>query len=1337
MAFQQAGNKGTLVPGQSISVNKYTVQVEKYLSQGGFAHVYLVRTPAPVYGTTHHVLKRIAVPNEAMLSEVKKEVDIMRILKGHPNIVHLIDAAWNRTSNGVYEVFILMEYCAGGGIIDMMNRRLRERLTEADILQIFVDICEGVAAMHNLRPALLHRDLKVENILQSSDSLYKLCDFGSASPVPARLPSNTQEIRALEADLNRHTTLQYRAPEMVDPYLRRPIDEKSDVWALGVLLYKLCYYTTPFEEHGPLAILNVQYKIPPYPVYSGQMNSLIASMLREHGSQRPTVFEVLNLVHRTRGSKSKFTYNVPSRSQLVPQSVGGPVPATSGALDGLVSYRSSTSSVPQAQVPPSTHPGKNAGVQARERVLEAIAPLRRGRPTPVSLHHATTGPSSPAREKIDRKPAELEFKDVEDESWKAARGAVRGHRSGLTSPSTWLPPAASLDDAWDVVRGSSTSADKAKNRDRRKTTQGSLGSLTGFGDSFEGGLELPSTTTAAASTSSSPWLTPQLSLKPLVTPQRPPETTSRIRAPNKPKDAFEGLGLTSDRPPAPTLGDVQKARTSTSAGTTGAEYSSANLAVPGRGTSYTSATSSPRPSPSPRLSSRAPSPSAPISTSWRPSPSPIQRAQSGAPKVDLAVEQRFPSLEDLDRALLSPTAGSTPHAPLRPKSHEKINSLGSLPAHHPQPSSSAFTGTSGQRSGSKFAQTLGGGGDIRPEQITRSHSFESRDAQTPKHERAGSHLPTPSPSRIPRLPSRPLPPKRQPSLTIMGRPEPEDWLTGPEEDSNGVTAKPVLKQSPGKRTSVVVERAPHIPSPQEAVSVSQKRVSPPPSPSPASRTTPSWIVAMKQTNADTGASRQLMQPKPGLVSMEARVSAPPPSDSWFPTHKRRDTTSTTSSEDGPEEAISYGPPRLTATRTPMQVEAKETGGVNAGRRQRGGSKSRQNSVHELVDLWGGKEGRTKSAGGGGGPSIGSMPTSQEPEDISSSSKLLLFPPAGQSSKPRSAPPSPLISPSISTHSTRHEVPSPTRHSPTRHRKPSTNSRDVGPPPSTPAGTPTRPRPQSMFLNSSTVAAVKFPVSAPADNSSASLDVPSPDARARRTTRRTSISDMVQRYEAMGGSATSSPVSRQPNNSAQVQRYEAMGGSAASSPVSRQPNNSAQPGAPLSRSATTAAHPSSSSRRGHLGAVGLPGLASDPSKKPPPGIGTPDRQRVEHASPVGLPGLAIERKSTVSYSGRRSPMKFDATGSSGKLDAPVRPIPIRAVSPPAAPAASDDAQPSSPEKPYQGVGRLIDQWQRKTADADVEAPRSPVSRRRGGGGSVTGATASPRRAGVIAGRGAQD
>ena len=1220
----------------------------------------------------------------------------------------------------------------------MMNRRLRERLTEADILQIFVDVCEGVAAMHNLRPALLHRDLKVENILQSSDTLYKLCDFGSASPVAARLPANTQEIRAVEADLNRHTTLQYRAPEMVDPYLRRPIDEKSDVWALGVLLYKLCYYTTPFEEHGPLAILNVQYRIPPYPAYSAQMNSLIgmlgfiydfclansnrpASMLREHGAQRPTVFETLNVVHRMRGTTSKFNYTVPSRSQLVSHPAAEPSP-TSGALDGLVSYRPSTSSIPQAQAPPSSsNPVKNAGVQAREKVLEAIAPLRRGRPAPVSLHHAVTGPSSPTKDKGERKAPELEFNDAEDESWKAARGALRGHRSGLTSPTAWPPPAPSLDDAWNLAGGSGADTGKAKKSDRRKTLQGSLSGTGGFGDSFDSGLALSSSTAAAVSASNTPWLTPtpQLSVKPTTNPSRPPETTSRFRAPSKSKDAFEGLGFSSDRAPAPTLGEVQKAMSAT-----GGESSSTNLAVPGRGTSsYTSASNSPRPPPSPRLSSHGPSPAPPASTSWRTSPSP--QGQSGALKVDLSVEQRFPALEDLDHAFLSPTSGPPPRASAQPSSHGKSSSFSTPPVLPSRPSYTALADTSGQRPGSKFAQALSRDAGVHSEQATGTTSLESGDVRSPKREHAGSHLPAPSPSRLPRLPSRAPPPRRQSSIAvnplppnqgrkldeppspaqIMGRPEPQDWLTGPDEDeAGGRTSRPVLKDSHSKRSSVIVEHAPQIPSPQEAVAVAGKRPSTPPSPSPAPVTTPSWIMAMKQTHAETGGGRQPLQPKPRLASVEPRVSAPAPANSWVLGHRRQNTTSTISSDDGPEEAIANVPRRLTGTRQPVRVEAKETGGVSAGGRRRSRSTGRQGSVHELVDLWGGKEGRTKSSGGISGSSTGLKPTSQEQDDLSSLNRPMLFPPAGHLPRPRSTSPQPLISPSISTDSTKGDLFSSARRSP-RHRKQSTNSRDAGPLPSASTGTPTaRPRPQSMFLSSPISTPVKFPLPSPADSSSASLDVPTPDARARRTTRRTSITDMVQRFEAMGGTVAASPAARSP----------------------------AQPGPSLSRSATT--HVSAPSRRGHLGAVGLPGLA-DPLRKLPTGSGVSDRPRAEFASPVGLPGLAMEREPSVSasYGGRRSPTKPD-TASGGGLEAPARPVQRRSPSP-ALPAAGDDSQPPSPEKPYQGVGRLIDEWQRKTADAD--GPRSPVSRRRGGGMAGTGASASPRRAGVLAGRGGQD
>ena len=74
---------------------------------------------------------------------------------------------------------------------------------------------------------------------------------------------------------------------------KQPIDEKSDVWALGVFLYKLCYYTTPFEEVGQMAILNAKFKFPGYPRFSDQMKLLIASMLREKPTDRPNIYQIL------------------------------------------------------------------------------------------------------------------------------------------------------------------------------------------------------------------------------------------------------------------------------------------------------------------------------------------------------------------------------------------------------------------------------------------------------------------------------------------------------------------------------------------------------------------------------------------------------------------------------------------------------------------------------------------------------------------------------------------------------------------------------------------------------------------------------------------------------------------------------------------------------------------------------------------------------------------------------------------------------------------------------------------------------------------------------------
>lgn len=263
-------------PGTKVQVGNHRVVIEKYLSEGGFAHVYVVRDPSSTKKETL-VLKRVAVPDKESLVEMRTEVDTMKKLQGHRHIVTYIDSHASQLKGGGYEVFLLMEHCAGGGLIDFMNTRLQNRLTEPEILKIISDVSEGVACMHYLKPPLLHRDLKVENVLISakgSNPTYKLCDFGSSAP-PRPAATNAAEGRLIEDDIQRHTTLQYRSPEMIDVYRKRPIDEKSDIWALGVLLYKLCYYTTPFEEQGQMAILTATYKYPAYPRFSDKLKLLI------------------------------------------------------------------------------------------------------------------------------------------------------------------------------------------------------------------------------------------------------------------------------------------------------------------------------------------------------------------------------------------------------------------------------------------------------------------------------------------------------------------------------------------------------------------------------------------------------------------------------------------------------------------------------------------------------------------------------------------------------------------------------------------------------------------------------------------------------------------------------------------------------------------------------------------------------------------------------------------------------------------------------------------------------------------------------------------------------
>ncbi|XP_078421570.1 AP2-associated protein kinase 1-like isoform X2 [Cetorhinus maximus] len=286
-----SGGGGGLCPGSGFigrvfSVGRQQVTVEEVVAEGGFAIVFLVKT----HNGVKSALKRMYVNNEHDLQVCKREIQIMRDLAGHKNIVGYIDSSTTAVGSGeVWEVLILMDFCRGGQVVNLMNQRLQTGFTENEVLQIFCDTCEAVARLHQCKTPIIHRDLKVENILLHDKGHYVLCDFGSATNKFQN--PQVEGVNAVEDEIKKYTTLSYRAPEMVNLYCGKAITTKADIWALGCLLYKLCFFTLPFGE-SQVAICDGSFTIPDNSKYSSEMHCLIRFMLEPDPDKRPDIYQV-------------------------------------------------------------------------------------------------------------------------------------------------------------------------------------------------------------------------------------------------------------------------------------------------------------------------------------------------------------------------------------------------------------------------------------------------------------------------------------------------------------------------------------------------------------------------------------------------------------------------------------------------------------------------------------------------------------------------------------------------------------------------------------------------------------------------------------------------------------------------------------------------------------------------------------------------------------------------------------------------------------------------------------------------------------------------------------
>ncbi|XP_021230406.1 AP2-associated protein kinase 1 isoform X2 [Numida meleagris] len=305
-----SGGPGSGYIGRVFGIGRRQVTVDEVLAEGGFAIVFLVRTNNGM----KCALKRMYVNNEYDLQVCKREIQIMRDLSGHKNIVGYIDSSINSVSSGdVWEVLILMDFCRGGQVVNLMNQRLQTGFTENEVLQIFCDTCEAVARLHQCKTPIIHRDLKVENILLHDRGHYVLCDFGSATNKFQN--PQTEGVNAVEEEIKKYTTLSYRAPEMVNLYSGKLITTKADIWALGCLLYKLCYFTLPFGE-SQVAICDGNFTIPDNSRHSQDMHCLIRYMLEPDPDKRPDIYQV-----------SYFAFKLAKKECPVQNVQNSPIPA--------------------------------------------------------------------------------------------------------------------------------------------------------------------------------------------------------------------------------------------------------------------------------------------------------------------------------------------------------------------------------------------------------------------------------------------------------------------------------------------------------------------------------------------------------------------------------------------------------------------------------------------------------------------------------------------------------------------------------------------------------------------------------------------------------------------------------------------------------------------------------------------------------------------------------------------------------------------------------------------------------------------------------------------------
>ena len=246
----------------------------KIIGRGAYGTVYLCRR---LSDGCLFIIKQI--PVEEMTKEERQaamnEVQVLSMLN-HPNIIGYFESFVEEKA-----LMIVMEYAQGGTMYNFLEERHGKLLDEEEIVRLFVQILLAIHHVHQQN--ILHRDLKTQNILlNKTRKVVKIGDFGISKILSSKSKANTII-----------GTPCYISPELCEG---KPYNQKSDIWALGCVLYELATLKRAFEASNLPALVLKIMKANFNPIserYSEDFKKLVLSMLHLDPAKRPSLARIM------------------------------------------------------------------------------------------------------------------------------------------------------------------------------------------------------------------------------------------------------------------------------------------------------------------------------------------------------------------------------------------------------------------------------------------------------------------------------------------------------------------------------------------------------------------------------------------------------------------------------------------------------------------------------------------------------------------------------------------------------------------------------------------------------------------------------------------------------------------------------------------------------------------------------------------------------------------------------------------------------------------------------------------------------------------------------------